>query len=64
MATANLLSAGLELEDRTEPIVDSADPSLFVPIKLLRKQNKKTDTNMGVSVRRSTRINKYIKGKK
>jgi hypothetical protein len=64
MATTNQLCVDLELEDRVEPVVGSVDPSLFMPIKLLRKRNKKTDTILGVSVRRSTIINKYNKGKK
>jgi hypothetical protein len=51
----------VKLEDIIEPIEDSSDPSLHMPIKLLRKRNKKTDTNLGLSVRRSTRINQILK---
>jgi hypothetical protein len=35
-----------------------------MPIKFLKKQNKKSDIKLGVSVRRSTRINKNLKIKK
>jgi hypothetical protein len=37
MATANLLSSDLALEDRIEPIEDPSDLSLHMPIKHLRK---------------------------
>jgi hypothetical protein len=37
---------------------DSSDPILDMPIKMLRKRNKKKVSTVGVSVRRSTRINK------
>jgi hypothetical protein len=36
---------------------DSSDPVLSMPIKSLLKRNKKT-ANLGVAVRRSTRIKK------
>jgi hypothetical protein len=39
-------------------------PSLFMPIKCLKKQKKKSDIKLGVAVRRSTRINKNLKIKK
>jgi hypothetical protein len=64
LATANSLCSGLALEDQIEPIDNLSDPSLFMPIKCLKKQKKKPDTKLGVAVRRSTRINKTLKIKK
>jgi hypothetical protein len=37
---------------------DSPDPVLSMPIKSLMKWNKKNASNLGVSVRRGTRIKK------
>jgi hypothetical protein len=62
--TANQLCSDLELEYRAAPVGDSAGPILSMPIKLLRRRNKKNVTNLGVSVRRSTRINNFKKGLK
>jgi hypothetical protein len=62
--TANQLCSDLELEDRVAPVGDTPDPILSMPIKLLRRRNKKTVTNLGVSVRRSTRINNFKKDSK
>jgi hypothetical protein len=56
--TANQLSSDLAIEDRDEPVGDSSDPILDMPIKLLRKRNKRNVSTLGVSVRRSTRMNK------
>jgi hypothetical protein len=64
MDTANQLCSDLELEDRAAPVGDSTDPILSMPIKLLRRRNKKNVTNLGVSVRRSTKINNFKKGLK
>jgi hypothetical protein len=64
LATANSLCSDLALEDQIEPIDNSSDPSLFMPTKCLKKQKKKTDTKLGVAVRRSSRINKSLKIKK
>jgi hypothetical protein len=64
LAMANSLSTDLGLEDRIEPIDDLSDPSLHMPIKFLKEQNKKSNIKLGVSVRRSTRINKTLKIKK
>jgi hypothetical protein len=61
---ANQLCSDLELEDRVAPMGDSLDPVLSMPIKLLRRWNKKNVSNLGVSVRRSTRINNFKKGLK
>jgi hypothetical protein len=58
ICTANQLSSDLAIEDRDGPVGDSSDPILDMPIKMLRKRNKKNVSTMGVSVRRSTRINK------
>jgi hypothetical protein len=58
LATASSLCSDLALEDQIEPIDNLPDPSLFMPIKCLKKQKKKMDTKLGVAVRRSTRINK------
>jgi hypothetical protein len=58
ICTANQLSSDLAIEDRDRPVGDSSDPILDMPIKMLRKRNKKKVSTMGVSVRRSTRINK------
>jgi hypothetical protein len=54
----------LEIEDRDAPVGDSADPILDMPIKLLRRRNKKNVSTVGVSVRRSTRITNFKKGLK
>jgi hypothetical protein len=59
LSTANQLCSDLELEDRVAPMGDSADPVLSMPIKSLLKRTKKNAANLGVSVRRSTRIKKY-----
>jgi hypothetical protein len=59
MSTANQLCSDLELEDRVAPMGDSSDPVLSMPIKSLLKRTKKNAANLGVSVRRSTRIKKY-----
>jgi hypothetical protein len=48
----------LAIEDRDAPVGDSADTILDMPIKMLRRRNKKNVSIVGVSVRRSTRINK------
>jgi hypothetical protein len=56
--TANQLCSDLELEDRVTPMGDSLDPVLSMPIKSLMRRNKKNASNLGVSVRRSTRIKK------
>jgi hypothetical protein len=56
--TANQLCSDFELEDRVTPMGDSSDLVLSMPIKSLLKQNKKNASNLGVSVRRSTRIKK------
>jgi hypothetical protein len=56
LATANSLCSDLALEDQIEPIDNLSDPSLFMPIKCLKKQKKKPDTKLGVAVRRITRI--------
>jgi hypothetical protein len=58
MCTANQLCSDLAIEDRDAPVGDSADPILDMPIKMLRRRNKKNVSTVGVSVRRSTRINK------
>jgi hypothetical protein len=58
LATASSLCSDLALEDQIEPIDNLSDPSLFMPIKCLKKQKKKMDTKLGMGVRRSTRINK------
>jgi hypothetical protein len=58
ICTANHLSSDLAIEDRDGPVGDSSDPILDMPIKMLRKRNKKKVSTLGVSVRRSTRINK------
>jgi hypothetical protein len=64
LATASSLCSDLALEDQIEPIDNLSDPSLFMPIKCLKKQKKKMDTKLGVAVRRSTRINKTLNIKK
>jgi hypothetical protein len=64
LATANSLCMDLALEDQIEPIDNLSDPSLFMPIKCLKKQKKKSDTKLGVALRRSSRINKKFKIKK
>jgi hypothetical protein len=64
LATTNSLCSDLAPEDQIEPIDNLSDPSLFMPIKCLKKQKKKMDTKLGVAVRRSTRINKTLKIKK
>jgi hypothetical protein len=56
--TANQLCSDFELDDRVTPMGDSSDPILSMPIKSLLKRNKKKASNLGVSVRRSTRIKK------
>jgi hypothetical protein len=58
LCTANQLSSDLVIEDRDEPVGDSSDPILDIPIKMFRKRNKRNASTLGVSVRRSTRINK------
>jgi hypothetical protein len=58
LSTANQLCSDLELEDRVTPMGDSSDPVLSMPIKSLLKRTKKNTANLGVSVRRSTRIKK------
>jgi hypothetical protein len=58
ICTANHLSSDMAIEERDGPMGDSSDPSLDMPIKMLRKRNKKKVPTVGVSVRRSTRINK------
>jgi hypothetical protein len=58
ICTANHLSSDLAIEDRDGPVGDASDPILDLPIKMLRKRNKKKVSTVGVSVRRSTRINK------
>jgi hypothetical protein len=50
----------LAIEDRDAPVGDSADTILDMPIKMLRRRNKKNISTVGVSVRRSTRINKKV----
>jgi hypothetical protein len=62
--TANQLCSDLELEDRVAPMGDFLDPVLSMPIKMLKRRNKKNISNLGVSVRRSTRINNFKKGLK
>jgi hypothetical protein len=62
--TANQLCLDLELEDRVTPMGDSLDPVLSMPIQMLKRQNKKNISTLGVSVRRSTRINNSKKGLK
>jgi hypothetical protein len=64
MCTANQLCSDLEIEDRDVPVGDSTDLILDMPIKLLRRRNKKSASTVGVSVRRSTRINNFKKGLK
>jgi hypothetical protein len=59
--TANQLCLDLELEDRVAPMGDSLDPVLSMPIKMLKRWNKKNISTLGVSVRRSTRINNLKK---
>jgi hypothetical protein len=44
--------------DTLETYQDSSDQILDMPIKMLRKRNKRTAPILGVSVRRSSRINK------
>jgi hypothetical protein len=56
--TANHLCSDFDLEDSVAPMGDFADPSLAMPIKSLLKRNKKKAANLGVPVRRSTRIKK------
>jgi hypothetical protein len=58
LCTANQLSSDLAIEDRDEPVGDSSDPILDMPIKMFRKRNKRNASTLGVMVRRSTRINK------
>jgi hypothetical protein len=58
MCTTNQLCSDLAIEDRDAPVGDSADTILDMPIKMLRRRNKKNVSIVGVSVRRSTRINK------
>jgi hypothetical protein len=62
--TANQLCSDMELEDRGTPLGESLDPALSMPIKLLKKRNKKNISSLGVSVRRSTRIINSKKGLK
>jgi hypothetical protein len=56
--TANQLSSDLAIEDREEPVGESSDQFLDMPIKMLRKRTKRSVPTLGVSVRRSSRINK------
>jgi hypothetical protein len=58
--TANQLSSDLAIEDREEPVGDSSDQLLDMPIKMLRKRTKRSVPTLGVSVRRSSRINKKV----
>jgi hypothetical protein len=58
LCTANQLSSDLAIEDGDEPVGDSSDPILHMPIKMFRKKNKRNASTLGVSVRRSTRISK------
>jgi hypothetical protein len=62
LETANQLCLDLELEDRIAPIGDAFDPVLSMPLKALKKRGKKNSSSLGVSVRRSTRINNFKKG--
>jgi hypothetical protein len=48
----------LAIEDSDAPVGDLADSTLNMPIKLLKRRNKKAVSAIGVSVRRSTRIKK------
>jgi hypothetical protein len=48
LAMASSLCSDLALEDQIEPIDNLSDPSLFLPIKCLKKQKKKMDTKLGV----------------
>jgi hypothetical protein len=59
--TANQLCLDLELEDRVAPMGDAIDPVLSMPIKMLKRWSKKNISTLGVSVRRSTRINNFKK---
>jgi hypothetical protein len=58
LCTANQLSSDLAIEDGDEPVGNSSDPILHMPIKMFRKKNKRNASTLGVSVRRSTRISK------
>jgi hypothetical protein len=60
--TSNQLCLDLELEDRIAPMGDAIDPVLSIPIKILKRRGKKNSSFLGVSVRRSTRINNFKKG--
>jgi hypothetical protein len=59
--TANQLCLDLELEDRVAPMGDAIDPVLSMPNKMLKKRSKKNISTLGMSVRRSTRINNFKK---
>jgi hypothetical protein len=54
----NVAFYDLAIEDGDEPVGDSSDPILHMPIKMFRKKNKRNASTLGVSVRRSTRISK------
>jgi hypothetical protein len=58
---ANQLCLDLELEDRVAPMGDAIDPVLAMPIKMLKIRGKKNISTLGMSVRRSTRINNFKK---
>jgi hypothetical protein len=58
IGTANQLCSDLAIEDSDAPVGDLADSTLNMPIKLLKRRNKKSVSALGVSVRRSTRIKK------
>jgi hypothetical protein len=59
--TTNQLCLDLELEDRIAPMGDAIDSALSMPIKMLKRRGKKNSSSLGVSVRRSTRINNFKK---
>jgi hypothetical protein len=61
LETANRLCIDLDLEDKIAPMGDAIDPDLSLPIKVLKKRGKKNSSSLGVSVRRSTRINNFKK---
>jgi hypothetical protein len=63
MCTANQLCSDLAIEDSDAPMGDLTDTTLDMPIKMLRRRNKKNVSTVGVSVRRSTRIKKGFKMK-
>jgi hypothetical protein len=60
MCTTNQLCSDLAIEDRDAPVGDFANTILDMPIKMLRRRNKKNVSTVDVSVRRSTRINKKV----